>query len=234
MQDLILRDSKGELVVTSLTIAEVFGRPHDAVLKSIDKVNSQLVDIANEVKITFVKGKDKEGIRNTRTAYLNERQFLMVMPFVGGEKALQGQIKLVDEFMRLRAATKTLEQQRRELLLDAPDAWIKLFDETFYTAIMLLHNDTFTTNSKTPMYCANITYRHIYSVVLGHELLRELKDRKHSEKLHQWFKDGGRLELAKQIERVTMIARMCVNRSEFESKCAIMFHGKPLQLTAFN
>ena len=231
MKDLIIRDSKGDLTVTSLTIAEVFGRNHFDVLSSIDKVNSQLIEITNESQITFVKGKCPEGIRNTRTAYLTERQFLMVMPFVGGDKALQGQIRLVDEFMRLRAATKTLEQQRRELLLDAPSEWVKLFDETFYTAIMLLYNDRFTTNSKTPIYCANITYRHIYSVILGHELLRELKDKQHSDKLHTWFKDGGRLELAKQIERVTMIARMCVNRSEFEEKCAVMFHGKPLQLT---
>lgn len=234
MKDLIIRDSKGELTVTSLTIAEVFGRPHDAVLKSIDKVNKQLVEFNGEVQINFLKGKAENGISNTRTAYLTERQFLMVLPFIGGDKALQGQIRLVDEFMRLRAATKTLEQQRRELLLDAPDAWIKLFDETFYIAIMLLHNDTFTTNAKTPIYCANITYRHIYSVVLGHELLRELKAKQHSEKLHTWFRDGGRLELAKQIERVTMIARMCVNRSEFEEKCAVMFHGKPLQLKTFN
>jgi hypothetical protein len=88
MQDLILRDSKGELVVTSLTIADVFERNHFDVLSSIDKVNKQLIDITNESQITFVKGKDKEGIRNTRTAYLNERQFLMVMPFVGGENPL--------------------------------------------------------------------------------------------------------------------------------------------------
>jgi hypothetical protein len=230
MQDLILRDSKGELVVSSLTIAEMFGRNHADVMKSIRSVFKR----ANvEISFSFIIN---ELANNKRDKFylLNERQFLIAMPFIGGEKSFDGQVALVDEFMRLRAATKTLEQQRRELLLDAPDAWIKLFDETFYTAIMLLHNDTFTTNAKTPMYCANITYRHIYSVVLGHELLRELKDRKHSEKLHQWFKDGGRLELAKQIERVTMIARMCVNRSEFESKCAIMFHGKPLQLTTFN
>ncbi len=80
------------------------------------------------------------------------------------------------------------------------------------------------------MYCANITSRHIYSVILGHELLRELKAKKESEKLHSWFKNGGRLELTKQIERVAMIAKMSANRSDFEENCAVMFHGKPLQL----
>ena len=71
MQDLIIRDSKGELTVTSLTISEVFARPHDAVLKSIDKVNKQLIDFTGEVQINFVKGKCAEGIANTRTAINN-------------------------------------------------------------------------------------------------------------------------------------------------------------------
>ena len=223
MNDLISVDSKGVLTTTSLAIAKAFSRKHSHVLASIDK-------LATRYEIVPSDYKDSTGKTN-RMFVLTESQFLKVMPFIGGEKSIDGQDRLVDEFMRLRAATKTLEQQRRELLLDAPSEWVKLFDETFYTAIMLLHNDRFTTNAKTPIYCANITYRHIYSVILGHELLRELKDKQHSEKLHTWFKDGGRLELAKQIERVTMIARMCVNRSEFEEKCAVMFHGKPLQLT---
>lgn len=225
MKNLIEVNEKGDLFVSSLSIADVFGRKHSHVLASIDKLSTRYGIVPSEYK-------DLSGKTN-KMFMLTERQFLKVMPFIGGEKSIDGQDKLVDEFMRLRSNVKTIEQQRRELLLDAPDAWVKLFDETFYTAIMLLHNDTFTTNSKTPIYCANITYRHIYSVILGHELLRELKSKQHSEKLHTWFKSGGRLELAKQIERVTMIARMCVNRSEFESKCAIMFHGKPLQLTTF-
>jgi phage regulator Rha-like protein len=236
MQDLISKNDSGELTVSSIVVAEVFGRPHDAVLKSIDKINAQLVDITDEVQINFVKSKDVSGIRNTRTAFLNERQFLMVMPFIGGKKSLEGQIKLVDEFIRLRKELDSKISQvdiiRNLLLLDAPTEWVKLYPDSFYQAIMSIYGHTFDKTKNKPFYAAQITRRWIYDIILPDELQNEIDAKRKDERKHTWFNnENGRNALLAQISKVEMVARMSTSRIDFESNCARVFLSAPLQLT---
>ena len=236
MQDLIVKDVDGNLTVSSLVVAEVFSRPHDAVLKSIDKINAQLVDISDEVQINFVKSKDAAGIRNTRTAFLNERQFLMVLPFIGGKKSLEGQIRLVDEFMRLRkeldSKTTQLDVIRKLLLLDAPTEWVKLYPDSFYQAIMAIYGHDFDKTKNKPLYCAQITRRWIYDIILPEELQNEIDVKRKDERKHSWFSnENGRNALLSQISKVEMVAKMSSSRIDFESNCARVFLSAPLQLT---
>jgi len=227
MENMMIEVKNGELIVSSLVVAKSCKRAHKSVLASLDKFEGR-----HGILPTF-RINELVGGRKDKVYYLTERQFLIAMPFIGGTKSEEGQVRLVDEFMRLRnklsVSEKTLEQQRKELLLDAPDEWVRLFEPPFYMAIMNLHHQTFTTNAKTPIYCANITWRMVYAPIVPHELLRELKSKQRSEKLHQWFKQGGRLKLAKQIEKVIMIAEMCQDRAEFEEKCGILLFKRPLQ-----
>ena len=237
MQNLITQNSDGSLTVSSLVVAELFNRRHGDVLRSIDRVNAQLSDIKNKSKIDFVIGKDFDG-RKTRTALLTEEQFLIAMPFIGGEKSFEGQVLLVQEFIRLRSEANVknrhLDAIRSLLLLDAPLAWEKLYPDSFFIAIMNLYGHKFISNRSTPMYCANVIRHWVYDIVLPDELNREIDSKRGLEKKHTWFtKDNGRETLAAQIGKVEMIARMSESRADFEANCARAFLSAPLQLTVF-
>ena len=94
-KDLKLVEVHGQkLTVTSLVVSELFGRPHHMVLKSLDKLK-------DKVDLNFIFYTDKMN-REQRMAVLTERQFLIAMPFIGGTKSFDGQVKLVDEFLRLQ------------------------------------------------------------------------------------------------------------------------------------
>lgn len=83
-----------KLTTSSLVIAEQFGRPHHMVLKSLDKLISKVkMDSRNYI--------DARG-KSQRMFVLDERSFLISMPFIGGIKSLEGQIRLVDEFLRIK------------------------------------------------------------------------------------------------------------------------------------
>lgn len=84
-----------KLTTNSLIIAELFGRNHKDVLRSLDKLVSRL----NLAPRDYIDNRNKRQ----RMYVLDERQFLIAMPFVGGEKSVEGQTVLVDEFLRLKS-----------------------------------------------------------------------------------------------------------------------------------
>ncbi|WKJ91357.1 Rha family transcriptional regulator [Methylomonas montana] len=83
-----------KLTTTSLVIAELFGRPHKSVLRSLDKLKDRL-------KFVPISYNDAYG-REQKMYQLDERSFLIAMPFIGGKKSVDGQVALVDEFIRLK------------------------------------------------------------------------------------------------------------------------------------
>jgi len=234
---LISKDNNGNLTVTSLVVAESYKMPHHNVLRNIDKISKQLIDLQPKIKIEFSKYKDETG-KNNRIAILTEEQFLIVMPYIGGNKSLEGQIKLVQEFKRLREQesykNRHIDAIRNLLLLDAPSTWEKLYPDSFFIALMNLHGHEFNGNKSTPSYCANIIRRWVYEVVLPVELLHETNTCRGAAKRHQWFtKDNGRSTLLSQISKVEMVARMSQSRVDFECNCARSFLDAPLQLNLF-
>lgn len=231
MQNLIVKDKDGNLTVTSLVVAELFDRPHHDVMKSIRKVMaSAKVEVSFSFKINELANGKRDKYYN-----LTERQFLIAMPFIGGNKSLEGQIRLVDEFIRLRSEqnykNRHIDAIRSLLLLDAPATWEKLYPEEFFIACMNLYGHKFNGNNSTPMYVVQIIRRWIYDIVLPPELNFEIDTKRGIEKKNQWFcKDDGRSALLAQISKVEMIARLSTSRADFESKCATEFLGEPLQL----
>ena len=106
-KDLKLVEVHGQkLTVTSLIVSELFERPHHMVLKSLDK-------LVSKVHFDFRDYIDSRG-KSQRMAVLTERQFLIAMPFIGGTKSFEGQVKLVDEFLRLQ---KLLNDPDRKTVL---------------------------------------------------------------------------------------------------------------------
>ena len=95
----ILEVNHGKPVVSSLTIAEEFGRPHFRVLKSIKK----LVDKGTLTTGVAVSSWTDTTGRNNTLYLLDERSALIAMPFIGGAKAEQGQTRLVDAYLWYRS-----------------------------------------------------------------------------------------------------------------------------------
>lgn len=121
---------------------------------------------------------------------------------------------------------------REVLLLDAPSEWVKLYPDSFYQAIMAIYGHDFDSSKNKPMYCAQITRRWVYDIVLPMQLQIEIDCGRGNERKHQWFtKENGRQHLLVQIGKVEMIARLSQSRADFEANCARAFLSAPLQLT---
>jgi len=89
--------------VSSLVVAEEFGRQHKHVLRTIDSLISD--GTITEPEFGLSEYTDSSGRRN-KCYELYEDGFPIAMPFIGGRKARQGQRKLVKEFSKLRRLTE--------------------------------------------------------------------------------------------------------------------------------
>ena len=85
-------------MVSSLKIAELFGRQHKNVLAAIRKELSREIDGLELKPVTYLDQKGEER----PVFYLNEEQALYVMPFIGGQRAREGQRKLVRAYLYYR------------------------------------------------------------------------------------------------------------------------------------
>ncbi|MFP3706198.1 phage regulatory protein/antirepressor Ant [Paraburkholderia sp. SIMBA_009] len=106
---LVSRRADGELTVDSLTIAREFDRNHKDVLRALDSLIAD--GTLNGRNFAPVEYADAKG-EARRMIELTERGALIAMPFIGGRRARDGQVRLVDAFMRLR------EQATRAAPLD--------------------------------------------------------------------------------------------------------------------
>lgn len=136
----------------------------------------------------------------------------------------------IDCEKQLQRVTGHIDYIRKLMLLDAPMTWEKIFQDSFFIAIMRLHGHTFNGNKSTPSYCGRIIRAWVYDIVLPQELLFEIDKNQGDEKKHQWFNNGGRSKLLNQINNVEMIAKMSQSRADFEANCARAFLSAPLQL----
>jgi Rha family phage regulatory protein len=95
----LVRVTAGAAVTDSLVIAQAFGRAHKNVLSSLDGLISD--GTINGLDFKPVQYRDGKGERR-RAIELTERGALIAMPFIGGARAREGQVRLVDAFMMLR------------------------------------------------------------------------------------------------------------------------------------
>ena len=102
---LVIRSQEANIETRS--IADVFGRPHDKVMQTINSlILDHTISPAEFSESDFtVRGKKYPCIE------LNKGGFLKAMPFIGGRKSREGQRILVDEFMLME---KLLAKQSKE------------------------------------------------------------------------------------------------------------------------
>jgi Rha family phage regulatory protein len=106
--------NNGVATTTSLIIAEQFGRKHSHVLRSIEKFDLTRYEIVPSAYV------DESG-KSNRMYSLTERQALIIMPFIGGQKSIDGQERLVDAFLAMRRvingnAKKALPSSKKTLV----------------------------------------------------------------------------------------------------------------------
>ncbi|MRF66596.1 hypothetical protein GIJ48_08780 [Escherichia coli] len=95
----LIKKSGNQPVVTTNIISNEFGRRHDNVLQSI----RSLIESGHLGALDFKETSYIDKSSREKPCYeLTERGFLNAMPFIGGNKAKDGQVRLVDSFIQFR------------------------------------------------------------------------------------------------------------------------------------
>jgi len=127
-----------------------------------------------------------------------------------------------------------LERFKKEMLLEVPSDWRKLFTDDFYIPVCRLWNIRFQGNGGgLPYSIAQFTLNWVYRPILPVEVFNEIKQNRNGEKMHQWFSDGGKQRLIHHLMMVSGIAKTCRDYSDFKNKAGCVFSDAPLQLEMF-
>jgi KilA-N domain/P63C domain len=127
-----------------------------------------------------------------------------------------------------------LERFKKEMLLEVPSDWRKLFTDDFYVPVCRLWNIRFQGNGGgLPYSIAQFTLNWVYRPILPKEVFDEIKQNRSGEKMHQWFSDGGKQRLIHHLMMVSGIAKTCRDYSDFKNKAGCVFSDAPLQLEMF-
>jgi len=161
--------------------------------------------------------------------HIGRRCMDMVMSLAG-----VGLTALIDEatgYQHARAPDALQDIYSRLIRATAAD-WERRFPREFYTAVCRLWGWGYADHRALPPVIGNVTERFVYLAVFPKEVVDEIKQRKKSQKLHQWLteSDGLRI-LEKQIADVTVIAKSSVDYRDFEARCTQAFFKPGDQLS---
>ncbi|RUR52692.1 Rha family transcriptional regulator [Vreelandella populi] len=224
MNELIKIDVDGNLYVSSLTVSEEFGRRHDNVLTSIrDLIASRHLGALDFKESSYRSKQNKE----MPCILLSHRGFLISMPYIGGEKSKDGQVRLVDSFIE---KSEELERLRavKYAVLESPAEWEKRFVDRFYQALGKMTNLPFAGHiGGTPALFGKITKDWVYRVALDDEIYQAAKERAGSaHKIHQVLSDSALRRVEKQMDEITTLANSCVDYQDFIARCSRMYGVK--------
>lgn len=114
----LIKNVKGIPSVNTTVVAREFGREHFRVMASIDALIASGHLGTSDFRASSYMSKQNKEI----SCYeLTERGFLIAMPFIGGDKAKSGQVKLVDCFMKYRenvAREEAIKAEREMVRLE--------------------------------------------------------------------------------------------------------------------
>ena len=107
-------ECNGSLFVETPHLAALFERPHRNIMRDVERlIAGGAIDALNPERISYV-----DSMGRVQEAYrLSERDALVLMPFIGGRKSIDGQARLVDEFLHVR------RQLRNAKAMQADPAW---------------------------------------------------------------------------------------------------------------
>lgn len=142
--------------------------------------------------------------------------------------ATVGEVALIDEATghQYHREPDALQDLFSLLIREQCSDWERRFHPDYYAALFSLFDWDYHGQTERPPVIGKITAEWVYQSVFPDEIIAEVRERKRSEKMHQWLTDGGLSLLEKQIHAVTMIARSSTDYRDFNARCAIAFHRR--------
>jgi len=118
-----------------------------------------------------------------------------------------------------------LQELFARLIRSSCATWERRFAPDYYDALFRLFGWCYRGDRRKPSIIGQITLQWVYEVAFPTEIVREIKERRASAKLHQWLtEEGGLPLLEKQRGAVTMIARSSVDFPDFNDRCGVAFN----------
>ena len=110
----------GKPMVSSMTIAEVFGRRHDKVLGRVRELG---------LPVIWETYTDSQG-RSQPMFWAAEREALIMMPFLGGRQSMDGQTRLVDAYLAYHRQAESRKEPEWQLIRDETKVGFKWMNDT--------------------------------------------------------------------------------------------------------
>lgn len=123
MNDIILENRNGKILVSSLDVAEKFGKRHDSILRDIDNLISDSTKVWSEM---FIESSYKnERGKIYRCFDMNRDAFSLLCMGFNGKKALEWKLKYIDAFNKMEETLKSgdylSEEEQLKLQLFSKD-----------------------------------------------------------------------------------------------------------------
>ena len=162
---------------------------------------------------------------------LHHKQQHIIKPCQAIYRALAqtGEVALIDEATgyQYHRAPDALQDLFGRLIRETCADWDRRFHPDYYDAIFRLFGWKYTGQQRKPSVVGQITDQLVYGAVFPADVMEEVRERRgeKTEKLHQWLQDDGLRLLEKQINAVTMVARLSTDYPDFKTRCLTAFHS---------
>lgn len=123
MNDIILQNKNGQILASSLDVAQKFEKRHDHVLRDIDKLISDSPNLGSEmfIETTYINERGKIY----RCFDMNRDGFSLISMGFTGKKALEWKLKYIDAFNKMEEILKSgnylSEEEKLKLQLFSKD-----------------------------------------------------------------------------------------------------------------
>jgi len=123
MNDIILQNKNGQILASSLDVAQKFEKRHDHVLRDIDKLISDSPNLGSEmfIETTYINERGKIY----RCFDMNRDGFSLISMGFTGKKALEWKLKYIDAFNKMEETLKSgdylSEEEKLKLQLFSKD-----------------------------------------------------------------------------------------------------------------
>jgi hypothetical protein len=233
MNELIHIHNQGaELRADSREVAKLFGLEHKHLRELCEKYHDELEQFGVYPFETAKPGKDTEGGRPEKFAWLNFDHIALLLTLTRStEQTIPLRVKLLVAFRDARNRLRPIDHA----LLSIPAVWRRAFEPEFYKALLALYGAEFDASENKPQWVGGWTVKFIYRP-LYEKLPEELRHRRklHAvlmgtdewRKLHQFIEEHAKENLKKHLIQVTTILETSTSRGDFYERFFSKFYGQ--------
>lgn len=130
MNDIVYRGQSNQPLTNSLLVAEVFGKPHDNVLKAIRKILQGGVVKNDETPMFEETTYTNEQNRQTYPMFvMNQDGFTLLAMGFNGKKAMEFKLKYIEAFNRMKKEIESSKPSLPQTYLEALKSLVKSEEE---------------------------------------------------------------------------------------------------------